>query len=521
MSRVEHEPPSQRLHFRVQAPATITIDGVDYPAADWSLGGFLIDRFEGTVQAGEHLISILTINFQGFHISIRKEVVVVRVEADRSRIACRFIEVTEREKELLNYYISNLVTGQMAPVDDVIRRIDTPVKPVPLTPDDKVAESVPLHRQSLRRAVFSILYIVAGVLLGIFLVLTLYSHFFRVDVESAVVTRTIEQVVSKDLGVVQEILVTEGQHVSQGQVLLRLQDDQLARELEICHQELEDARLGLATSQERGRREEDRLAAYSRIAAEKLNSAREGVESLREQLRIADLELQRSRGLYESGIGSQSAYDEAAGRKATLAGELEHAMAELGIAMQAVDSVRKGFFYDGRSLVGQMPEAEVDTEHARRLIPILERRLSEVEQRAKRLEYRAAFPAKVLRLTKTAGNTTERGETLVLLEKTGEDPVVDVFLTQSAASYVQLGSQARILIPALDLKLKGEVVSVDRTYGFRAGLQDAYNWRHAAGTSAHVRIALTGLNPDLRARLAGGMPAIVNLPRSLFLRAFR
>lgn len=521
MSRVQHEPPSQRLHFRVKAPATVTIEGVDYPAADWSLGGFLVDGFGGAARPGDRLQCTFTINFQGFYIAIQKEVDVVRVEDNGTRVAFRFAEVSERERELLNYYVSNLMTGQMVPVEEVIKRIDTPVKPVPITPDEKVAESVPLRRQNIRRAAFSILYLSAGGILGLFLLLTLYSHFFRLDVDSAVITKRLEQVVSRDLGVVKEILVTEGMKVARGQVLLRIEDDMLARELSACRKDLDDAKLTFASYETRRGQEEDRLAAYRKIAAEKLTSAQQAVQSLESQLQTAELEWKRARDLLDSGIGSQSLYDEATARKALLEGDLDRAKAEQRIATEAAGSVRKGFFYDGRSLVGQMPELRVEAEKSRQSIPVLQRRLEEVEKRAERLVYRASFPAKVVRVTKSVGGTVDRGETLLVLERTDEDPVVDAFLTQDAASYVRVGAKARILVPALNARLNGKVVSVDRTYGFRSGLEDAYKWRHDTGASAHVELTFTDLGPDTREELTGGMPALVNIPRSFTLRAMR
>ena len=45
--KLVRERPSQRLHHRVEAPLYVDINGVNQRVANWSLGGFRIDAFEG------------------------------------------------------------------------------------------------------------------------------------------------------------------------------------------------------------------------------------------------------------------------------------------------------------------------------------------------------------------------------------------------------------------------------------------------------------------------------------------
>ncbi|MCP4471275.1 MAG: hypothetical protein GY815_11425 [Gammaproteobacteria bacterium] len=46
----------RRAHVRYEIPGlTITHDGVDYTATDWSLGGFKLDDFRATLYVGKKL----------------------------------------------------------------------------------------------------------------------------------------------------------------------------------------------------------------------------------------------------------------------------------------------------------------------------------------------------------------------------------------------------------------------------------------------------------------------------------
>ena len=132
--KIRRERPSQRLHHRVSAPIRIDlVEGV-YKAHDWSLGGFSINEYTGSAKPGDEIPGTVHIPFQGFDISFPFIAEVVRHTEDQN-LAVKFQELTEREVEMMTHFVDELVRGSITSVDDALLRIDTPVTPVPTTPN--------------------------------------------------------------------------------------------------------------------------------------------------------------------------------------------------------------------------------------------------------------------------------------------------------------------------------------------------------------------------------------------------
>ena len=102
-------------------------------ATDWSLGGLRIDGFPGELPvAGAELAFHLTLPFQGFDVSFDIKAEVVRTNPADKMFAVRYTEIGERERELMQHFIEELVRGSMSDVEDTIQRIDVPVTPARL-----------------------------------------------------------------------------------------------------------------------------------------------------------------------------------------------------------------------------------------------------------------------------------------------------------------------------------------------------------------------------------------------------
>src|SRR5690348_4453243 len=179
---VIREPASQRLHFRVTSPAEVGIGGVRYRTADWSLGGFRITQFEGTASVGERIPIHFWLDFQGFGVSFDAAAEVVRRE--NSTLAAKFIDLGERESELLRQFASAIIGGQVVAVDGVLKHIDRPVTKTPVTPPPEHA-SAP-HQGVIRRFIVTGVYILLGIAVGGYAVLTVAGTLMRVNVDTAV-----------------------------------------------------------------------------------------------------------------------------------------------------------------------------------------------------------------------------------------------------------------------------------------------------------------------------------------------
>src|SRR5262249_24003853 len=150
--------------------------------------------------------------------------------------------------------------------------IDIPVTPVSAVPTAKEAPAVSRRGLFLRRVLFTCIYWSAGLVLGGAAALTLYWQFCRLNLGYAVLSLPLHPVLSQDVARCSEVFVHEGDRVSPGQRLLRLEDDLLTRDLELSQFQCAAAKADFATARLRVEKERDKLNFYKKISHDKLAS---------------------------------------------------------------------------------------------------------------------------------------------------------------------------------------------------------------------------------------------------------
>jgi multidrug resistance efflux pump len=521
MAVIKHEPPDLRRHVRSEVPIRVRIRGTEYLVKDWSLGGFRVEDFPAAgLGVGDRLIAALVVPHQGLEVSFTAEVEVVRLGGEDRTLAARFLHLNPREKEALGLAMQGRhLNGEGASLLESLARIDIPVTATAAVPTEREAPRPGRLRLALRRLFFTLFYWALGLGLAAVVGVTLYWHFFRLDLEYSVVSLPLYPVISQDVARCQEVYVKEGDAVRAGQPLFRVEDDVLTRDLELAEVQFAATKVDLETAEARVKKEREQVARYQGLTEAKRDRAQAQVESLDRQAKIARRLLDRALRVTESGATSQEDIDRREMTLAGLEGGLLQARAELRIAEQAVETLKHGEFYDQRRLVGDLPQYLVNLDDARERHRVAAKRLEFTRARAKRLTYHAPFDGRVVKLLKTPGGTMSRGEAVAILEKAGDEPVIDGFVTQDDASSLSLGTRADIWVPALDKTYQGQVVKIDRTSGFltemQAHLKDSqlrYNWRGQQDRSAYVQLAFTEpLTADEKKALAGGMPAVVTV----------
>jgi multidrug resistance efflux pump len=163
----------------------------------------------------------------------------------------------------------------------------------------------------------------------------------------------------------------------------------------------------------------------------------------------------------------------------------------------------------------------VNLEDARERLKIVTDRLALSQEHVNRLTYRAPFAGRVVRVLKPAATTVNRGEPLLILEKAGEEPMIDAFVTQDEASSLAVGSKALITVPGLAKTFQAQVVKIDRTTGFltemQAHLKDSdlrYNGRGQQDRSAYVQLHIADeLSDEEKQLFSGGMPVTISVAK--------
>lgn len=252
--KITREKACQRLHHRVKTPLDIRIDGQFYSVVDWSMGGFRVagwDRHDEGFKPTDTFPVYFKLPFQGFDIAFDVEVEMVRFDVSHQSAAFKFIELSERQVELLQHFIEQLVRGSMVPIGDTILRIDSPVTPVSTTPDPSPLEEVPVNRWPVKLIGMSVFYILLGLTLFSYLGITVYENILSLKVNTAITATPVEPLVSLVDGRIQKVNANLDQVVTKGQVLIEIDSPNLQKSIDEAKNKLELKKLELDSLRKR------------------------------------------------------------------------------------------------------------------------------------------------------------------------------------------------------------------------------------------------------------------------------
>lgn len=512
---VSHEAASQRRHFRLTTPAEVTIGGVPYATDDWSVGGFRVSRFTAATGAGERISLTFRLNFQGFGISFEALAEVVRRNGDT--LAARFVNLGEREASLLEEFTAAVMSGRMTSIGGVLRQLDRPVTKLTVAPPSEM----PLtgRKRVARRFLIAACYLVAGILVARYALLIMSRLWTQVTVETAVTSLQLEQVVSTDAGAIQELTVKPGDQVKAGQMLLRVDSELADRQAELAQQTLRSAEIDLTAATDAVLQERTKLTAYHAISRDQLEGAAARVRQLGAEKEQAKSEFDRVQKLWDNGVISRQAYEAGKAQAEKIEAELDQALAEQKVLTNSSQTTDAGFFFSGNFLVGDLQTRLAEEQAARERVALARLGCENAMRHVASREYRAPFPAVVMRVFKTAGMTVERGEAIVVLRRSEEQAYIDAFLTQEEAGRVGIRTRGTAFIPAQGKRYSVEVQAIDRTSGFLKEIQTPklqqpqFGWRNPQDRSALVKLVFVGVSGDELRAMPPGLPVTLTIPR--------
>ncbi len=91
------------------SPLHIEFDGVTLTTLDWSLGGFLVEGYDGYLHAGDQLAVEISFGLDGHDFSHVTSIEVVRIEAYGNQLAANFIGL---DHDTINI-LEGLLTGRL------------------------------------------------------------------------------------------------------------------------------------------------------------------------------------------------------------------------------------------------------------------------------------------------------------------------------------------------------------------------------------------------------------------------
>lgn len=522
--KVRRERPDQRRHHRVTAPLYITFDGHRVKAADWSLGGLRVEAFPGSLPSpGDSVGLQLTLPFQGFDVTFDVGAEVVRTNPATAMIALRFVDLGEREREIMSHFLEELVRGSMVDVEDTIQRIDVPVTPASTKPDANPLSKVPARRWPMKMVVMSTIYGILGLMVLSYTAVLLYSNFYRLEVRTAVISAPVETITATADGRLNWSDVRPGDRVRAGDVVVKLIDSQLQREIELAEIEVQDRKAKLSSLKHRHLEELDRIRGYATVEMKNIRQTKLEVEALKEQLDLAERQERRLIQLRSLGYTTAVKLEEASRQVIASRKDLEIRQLELKARIELSENNIGRRLYSGNEtigtgdLIGKSGEIEGDIKLAEHQIDIAQQRYIASLRHRDRMAVRAPFDGLVLDIPRQNDANIRRGDVLAVIEQRKLREVT-AFLNQDEVLHVGDGDEASVFIPALNETLKAQVIRVDRTSGFveeqKRAQNPGYRWRGPVDRSAKVTLAFSDrsriADPD---RYRSGLPVIVVFPQ--------
>jgi multidrug resistance efflux pump len=273
---------SQRKHFRITIPITVMIAGREYIAEDWSAGGMRVINYGGYLEKDEEFAVSLQIPFNGYTVGVPVIAIVKDVDSKTQSLTVTFKPLKPAEKEVINSFVSGIMSGEMVGIDGTIRRLDVPVTPFDTKPDQPLDPVVEDRRRKLGIAIYSII----GFLLTLMFSSLVYNNLYVVEAGRAVYAADIEVLSAPINGSVREVLISKNQILDKGSPLMTFIDTGREQQMEVTK-----IRYG--------------------VAQEEIEAVRRRVNTLRNNLSLKRSVLERNRLLFSQNVINKLRLDEA------------------------------------------------------------------------------------------------------------------------------------------------------------------------------------------------------------------
>ncbi len=500
----------------------VQFEGHRVKAVDWSLGGLKVERFPGVLpEPGNQIALQLTLPFQGFDVTFDVKAAVVRTSPQSALFVVRFIDLGDRERELMSHFLEELVRGSMSDAEDTIQRIDVPVTPASLEPDKPVTHNakVPVRRWPVKLLVMSSVYAVVGICILGYAALLLYTNFYRLEVRTAVISAPVETIVANADGRLELAAVKAGDPIRAGDIVVRLTDSQLQREIEMAEIAVRERRARLSSLKERHLEELDRIRSYATVEMKNIRQTKLEIEALKEQLDLAERQENRLMKLRGLGYTTADKLEDASRRVISLRKDLDVRRVELNARIELSRQNVGKRMYSGNEtigtadIVGKSTEVEAEVRMAEHEVRLAEQRRFAWLNHRDRLAVKAPFDGIVLDVPRQSDANVRRGDILAVIEQR-KSRQVTAYLNQDEVLRVGRGDEASIFIPALGETLLARVTRIDRTSGFideqNRASNPSYRWRGPTDRTAKVTLAFSDpkqvTDPD---RYRSGLPVVV------------
>lgn len=508
--KVVRERPCQRRYHRLTAPLFVTVGEQTLRAADWSVGGIRLEGVSGELpKVGDRVTISLSLPFQGFDVAFETELDVVRRDIETAMIAGQYHELPERETNLLSHFAQELIRGSMVEVEDTIQRIDVPVTPVSTDPDPNPHQEIPLRRWPIKSILMSSFYIVLGFIVFGYAGLMAYANYFRMEIQSAVVTAPIETVRASGDGFIVNTRYEAGDRVSAGEAIVHIADHKLERDIDLAELEIQKKKAQLLFWKRRQSDELSRIENYASVDLKAVRQIRNDTQALLTEVRTATAQNNRMQYLIKKGYTTYKNVENAEKWLADAQARLRNKNLELRSRSKLAKQTLGRRHFTGKTFVSDLEKVEAEVTLADHKVTMSVREYDVLRKQRSRIAIRSPFNALIVDLPRFDHSAVQRGDIVAIFERE-KSRQITAYLNQDEILQVGLGDVATIYVPALDEIVQARVITIDRTQGFVDEQQSRYTWRGSKDRSAKIVLDFEALSREaIRNRYTPGLPVIV------------
>jgi multidrug resistance efflux pump len=435
---IRHLAASQRRYYRVTAPLRIVVKGEAYITANWNFAGFRIDGLSGKVNAGEVLDVKVYVPFQGFNIDFPAQAVVVRYDPSGHTIGAEFQNMDMRSQKLLKTFIDGIVSGEMESVEGIIRRLDVPVTPISLMQKNSV---LPLKDEELTRRKGMYFYAIAGIALAIALAASVYTSFFQLKIDSAMVMGKNDIINAPVSGIV-TYAADVNKDVPAGSPIISFTDPKLDYDITLANLKVEDATVELNRLEAMLQTEKKRLVSAGGIVSKQWEAASRQVNSLQKDLKAKGGILEKNRSLLEKGLETNVIFQQAQTDYMETKRQLNQAKLVLATLEQQLAAVKGGFQVRDQFVQPGTQDIEALATAAHEKMEIAKSEREFLAREKNGLTIKAPADGHLIRVFTPMNGTTKIGEPVAVFERDGKR-MIQAYLTQKEALNIVKGQEGR------------------------------------------------------------------------------
>ena len=355
-----------------------------------------------------------------------------------------------------------------------------------------------------------ILYALSGITLLFVLIIIFQTYVLRLKVETAVVSSQIETMVAPVNGYITHVFVAPGGLIKKGAPLLRIENLDLERKLQLARVEVAESKLNIDYYQQLLMNEQERLSVYKKIGATRVDSALTLVNQAKQAVLTAQHDVERFTELNKKNYVSAANLETVRANYLNAQEALNNANARHQLENHSLNAVKEGMYFTGTKTEGISRDLDAELTAAQKRVQLNETRVKIYEALIKKLTLIAPFDGKVTQILKSAGNTTDMVQPLIFIENISVSKQIIAYLTQDEIIHIGASGKVNLYIPSSGKTYHGKIVEINRTDGFIDEVNAQYRWRDfQVDRSARITIAIQ--NRDQRAfdqDAFSGMPLI-------------